>query len=274
MEMRSTADCRCGLVVRPVRRCKRGQQRVDHPGHRRLAVGAGDVDRRVAALRRAEQSPSARRSGPCSARSWSPANAGRADARPAAAPRSRRASGRPRSRSDRRTTRGHVSPARRAVMRSTSSRASCWRARILSTTSAGALARNASLPSLPAVPAQFLLRGGEILLQPAPLGGDVDGARRVELDDHGAPRQPHLDGRRRSEAVRRLGEPGQRRHGGHLGVQVGVGDLDSRAGTFCRSSSPWSLRNRRTSVTSFCMSAIRCAATDPPRIRTAAASRR
>ena len=36
---------------------------------------------------------------------------------------------------------------------------------------------------------------------------------------------------------------------------------DSRAGTFCRSFSPWSPRNRRTSVTSFCMSATRCAAT-------------
>ena len=36
---------------------------------------------------------------------------------------------------------------------------------------------------------------------------------------------------------------------------------DSRAGTFCRSARPWSLRNRRTSVTSFCISAIRCAAT-------------
>lgn len=35
----------------------------------------------------------------------------------------------------------------------------------------------------------------------------------------------------------------------------------SRAGTFCRSASPWSLRNRRTSVTSFCMSVIRCVAT-------------
>ena len=34
----------------------------------------------------------------------------------------------------------------------------------------------------------------------------------------------------------------------------------SRAGTFCRSASPWSLRNRRTSVTSFCRSATRCAA--------------
>ena len=34
---------------------QRGEQRVDHPRHRRLAVGAGDVDRRVAALRRAEQ---------------------------------------------------------------------------------------------------------------------------------------------------------------------------------------------------------------------------
>jgi hypothetical protein len=30
---------------------QRGQQRVDHPGHRCFAVGAGDVDRRVAALR-------------------------------------------------------------------------------------------------------------------------------------------------------------------------------------------------------------------------------
>ena len=55
MAMRSTADCRCGLVVRPVRRCERGQQRVDHPRHRRLAVGARDVDRRIPALRRAEQ---------------------------------------------------------------------------------------------------------------------------------------------------------------------------------------------------------------------------
>ena len=36
---------------------------------------------------------------------------------------------------------------------------------------------------------------------------------------------------------------------------------DSRAGTFWRSFSPWSLRNRRTSVTSFCMSATRCDAT-------------
>ena len=34
---------------------ERGQQCIDHPGHRRLAVGARDVDRRVAALRRAEQ---------------------------------------------------------------------------------------------------------------------------------------------------------------------------------------------------------------------------
>ena len=34
---------------------ERGQQCVDHPRHRRLAVGARDVDRRIAALRRTEQ---------------------------------------------------------------------------------------------------------------------------------------------------------------------------------------------------------------------------
>ena len=34
---------------------QRGEQRVDHARHRRLAVGAGDVDRRVGALRRPEQ---------------------------------------------------------------------------------------------------------------------------------------------------------------------------------------------------------------------------
>src|ERR1700736_3884460 len=41
--------------------------------------------------------------------------------------------------------------ARRFEMRSTSSRATCWRLRILSTTSAGALATNASLSSLAVV---------------------------------------------------------------------------------------------------------------------------
>ena len=34
---------------------QRGDQRVDHPRHRGLAVGARDVDRRIAQLRRAEQ---------------------------------------------------------------------------------------------------------------------------------------------------------------------------------------------------------------------------
>ena len=34
---------------------QRGHQRVDHPRHRGLTVGAGDVDRRIGQLRRAEQ---------------------------------------------------------------------------------------------------------------------------------------------------------------------------------------------------------------------------
>ena len=55
MAIRSTADCRCGLVVRPVRCPNAVSRGVDHPSDRRLAVRACDVDARIAQLRAAQQ---------------------------------------------------------------------------------------------------------------------------------------------------------------------------------------------------------------------------
>ena len=115
-------------------------------------------------------------------------------------------------------------PARRAVIRSTSSRASCWRSRILSTTSAGALARNASLPSLPAVPASSFCAAARSFSSRAPFGGDVDGARRVEFDDHGAAdsrTSTDADGR---EVVGRSGSARPAPSTADLRVEAGLGD--------------------------------------------------
>ena len=53
--IRSVIDSRCGLVNRPDAQAERDDQRLDHPRGRGLAVGAGEVDRRVGALRVAEQ---------------------------------------------------------------------------------------------------------------------------------------------------------------------------------------------------------------------------
>ena len=120
------------------------------------------------------------------------------------------------------------------------------------------------MPSLAVVDGQFLLRGGQILLQPAALGGDVDGARGVQLDDDGAAREQPTSTDADGREVRRRARSATpaTATARDLGVQVRARRCPtSRAGTFCRSASPWSLRNRRTSVTSFCMSAIRCAAT-------------
>ena len=52
--IRSVMDSRWGLVNRPDAQAGGDDQRLDHPGRRRLAVGAGEVDRRVAPLRVAE----------------------------------------------------------------------------------------------------------------------------------------------------------------------------------------------------------------------------
>jgi len=88
-------------------------------------------------------------------------------------------------------------------------------------------------------------------------------ARRVEFDDNSALRQPHLDGGRGAEPLVALREPRQRPHGGGSARPGSAFSMsDSRAGTRCRSLRPWSLRNRRTSVISFCMSATRCAAAE------------
>ena len=72
---------------------------------------------------------------------------------------------------------------------------------------------------------ELLLRSGQILLEPAPLGGDVDGARGVEFDHDGAARQPHLHRGRRRESVRGGRQPCQRRHRRYLAVQIGRGDV-------------------------------------------------
>src|SRR6476646_3797975 len=56
---------------------------------------------------------------------------------------------------------------------------------------------------------QLLLRGGQVLFQTASLGGHVDSARRVYLDDVPGPRQPHLDLSRGAERLVALGEPRQ-----------------------------------------------------------------
>ncbi len=77
---------------------QRGQQR-SRPSWRptscRWCRRCGSTDTRAGVTRAV---PAAPRSAPCSARSWSPASAGRADARPAAATRPRRAWVRPGSR--------------------------------------------------------------------------------------------------------------------------------------------------------------------------------
>ena len=77
---------------------------------------------------------------------------------------------------------------------------------------------------------QFLLRGGQILLQPAPFGGDVDGARRVEFDDDGAaataaPRRA-ADGLKPSSAAVSHASDRDR---GDLRVEVGFGDVRTAA---------------------------------------------
>ena len=57
---------------------------------------------------------------------------------------------------------------------------------------------------------ELLLRGGEIAAQPGALGGDVDRARRVELDDDRAAGQRDLDRGRGRELGRGLVEPHER----------------------------------------------------------------
>ena len=120
---------------------ERAQQGVDHAGHRRLAVGSGDMDARVVVLRRAEQFH----------QRLNPRGAGfELGLRPPPIEQVLHLE----QRGDLVEGRlAHAIPAKRAVIRSTSSRASFCRSRILSTMSPGALARKASLPSLAVVPA-------------------------------------------------------------------------------------------------------------------------
>ena len=103
----------------------------------------------------------------CWAPSWSPASAGRADARPAAAMR------RPRRRGS-----GRVMPGRPAVrIRSTSSRPAVFRGS--SRRRRRAPCQNAFVVEFAAVPAQFNFCRRPDPSQPPPLGLDVDGSRGV-----------------------------------------------------------------------------------------------
>ena len=102
---------------------------------------------------------------------------------------------------------------------------------------------------------KLFLRGGQILLQPAPLGGDVDGARRVQFDHDRAARQPHLERGDGLKPSRQVSATPARSPPGP-GVEICGRDVRQPRGHLLRSFSPWSLRNRRTSVTSFCMSVI------------------
>ena len=125
----------------------------------------------------------------------------------------------------------------------------------------GRLGQEGVVAELPGGARQFLLRRGQILLQAAPLGGDVDGARRVDLDDDRASRQPHLDGADGLNDSSLSVSHASDRTAGICASRSAFTMSDSRAGTCCRSLRPWSLRNRRTSVISFCISATRCVAT-------------
>ena len=90
--MRSTADCRCGLVVRPVRRCSAVSRESISRVTDVLPLVPATWMLGYAALRRPEQLHQRDDARGAGLESSSPATAGRADARPAAAPRSRRAS--------------------------------------------------------------------------------------------------------------------------------------------------------------------------------------
>ena len=122
-------------------------------------------------------------------------------------------------------------PASRAVIRSTSSPATCWRARILATTSSGALARNASLPSLAAGHASSFCAAARSFSSRR-RSAATSTVPEVSSSTSTVPR----DSRTSTDAVGvnpslGVGQPRQRRHGGDLAVQVGLVDADSRAGT-------------------------------------------
>ena len=74
------------------------------------------------------------------------------------------------------------------------------------------------MDSLPVVPASSFSRGGEVLLQSAPLGVEVHRAGGVDLDVDGAAAQAHLHRRGGGEAV--VGR-GELREPGHRGGEPG-----------------------------------------------------
>ena len=85
---------------------------------------------------------------------------------------------------------------------------------------------------------QFLVRGGQVLLQAATLGGHVDGARGVEFDDDVPPLSPTS-----SDAEGLKSGPGSVSHANEVTAPIwvlrsAVSMPDSRADTFCRSATP------------------------------------
>ena len=95
----------------------------------------------------------------------------------------------------------------------------------------GRLGQERSLPSLRFGARQFLLRGRQILFEPAPFGGDVDGARRVQLHHDGAAADSRTstaaDGVKPSSAAVSQASDGD---GGKLRVETGRGDVGQPRG--------------------------------------------
>ncbi|ETB48559.1 dihydrofolate synthase, partial [Mycobacterium avium 11-0986] len=156
---------------------------------------------------------------------------------------------------------GHCSTASRALIRSLSSCASRCRSRILSTTCGGALARKSSLASLAVVDASSLWAAARSF---SSRRRSAATSMLPEVSSSTTTVPPRS--RTSTDADGRKSGPASVSQASEVTALTWVSRSDSvtpasRAGTFCRSASPWSLRNRRTSVTSFCMSVIRCVAT-------------
>ena len=231
-----------------------GQQGVDHPGDGGFAVGSRHVDGRIVVLRRAENVHQRRDTrqrrfdlglGPALVEQMLDLKQRRDLVRC----RSRRRS--------RIIAEGPTGPRCGRLPRWP---ARC-RSRILATTSSGALARNASLLEFRCGTGRFLLCGRKILLQAATLGGNVSTVPDVSTSTTTVPR----DRRTSMDAVGLKPSPASVSHASAVTAATWLARSasvtpPSRAGTFCRSARPWSLWNRLTSVTSFCMSEIRCAA--------------
>ena len=114
----------------------------------------------------------------------------------------------------------------------------------------------------------LLLGGGPVLVQPGPLGGDVDRAAGVQLDAR--PRRPRRAWRVAAKPSPAASSRASDRISGSCAASRRRPRPSSRAATRWPGRSPWSERNRRTSVTTRCSAATSASAASSTRYASAA----